>query len=56
MGGNVISIILSIAISIRGFMYFNNGNSTMGLILILVGVGGGIFKLYTMTQNKEEEE
>jgi hypothetical protein len=49
-GRNWVSLLLSGFLIIRGFMYISEGITVWGSIMLLVGIGGIIWKLYEMNK------
>jgi hypothetical protein len=52
-GKSWVSLLLSGFFIIRGFMYISEGITVWGSIMLLVGIGGIIWKLYEMNKSKE---
>ena len=51
-GLTILSIFVSLYFIIRGSMYMGSNNQGLGIVMLLVGIGGLIFKIYTLVQNK----
>ncbi len=51
-GGSWVSLLVSVFFFIRGFIYLSEGASTWGGIMLVVGIGGIIWKLYDMNKSK----
>jgi hypothetical protein len=51
-----LSIILSFAFVGIGLMRISNGETVMGCLFIIVGLGGGIYKIIQLKKAKENED
>lgn len=46
-----ITLLVSVWFVVNGFMRVSEGNTGWGLVLIVVGAGGFIYKLYELTKS-----
>ena len=49
---NIFSYLISIYFIVRGFMHFGQGNTGMGAIYMVIGLGGLIYKIYEAQASK----
>ena len=53
---DLLSFGVSAYLCFKGFSHYSNGNQGIGMLMIVCGVAGGIFKIYSMSQSDESVE
>jgi hypothetical protein len=52
LGMTILSMVVSVFFIIRGSMYMGTNMQTWGIVLLLVGMAGLVFKIYLLAKNK----